>query len=119
MSLYTWRKRGKVALIVLYVYDILIASNNLAKLQKEIENKLSLVFQMKDVGKPKNFLGINILRDRENSVIKINKTEYIRKIIKNLYLIHFVLIRCNNFALRSLKNSRKRGFVKISTTFFL
>lgn len=79
--LFTWRKDGKMALLALYVDDMLLASNDKNKLEK-ITSKLSQVFQMKDVGEPKNFLGMNIHRDRENKVMDTSQKDYIEKILE-------------------------------------
>ena len=40
------------------------------------------VFQMKDLGEPKMFLGMQITRDRENKIMKIQQSEYAEKILK-------------------------------------
>ena len=62
--LFTWRKAGKMAVILLYVDDMLIASNSKEKLE-EIKNCLGKAFEMKDLGEPKSFLGISIERNKE------------------------------------------------------
>ena len=54
-----------MALIVLYVDDMLIARNDRAKLE-EVKNRLSNVFKMKDLEEPKIFLGMKITRNRKN-----------------------------------------------------
>ena len=53
-----------MALLVLYVGDIILASNNPEKLP-EIEIKLCKAFHMKDLGKPRMYLGIKIERDKK------------------------------------------------------
>ena len=55
--LFTWRKDGKVVMLILYVDDTLLAGNDKEKL-KEIRKKLSIVFKMKDLVEPENFLGM-------------------------------------------------------------
>ena len=76
--LFTWRKQGKFAFVVLYVDNLVIASNDLEK-REEIKRGLSKVFQMKDLGEPDIFLGIKITRDRSNRVMSLSQTEYIEK----------------------------------------
>ena len=68
-------------MVVLYVDDLLIASNDEARL-KEVKEKLSQAFQMKDLGEPEVFLGMKITRDREKRIMTITQTEYTRKIIE-------------------------------------
>ncbi|KAL7297461.1 hypothetical protein TKK_0009831 [Trichogramma kaykai] len=57
--LYTWRFMGKVVILVLYVDDIILASNCREKLI-EIRDKLCREFKMKDMGEPKMYLGMEI-----------------------------------------------------------
>ena len=79
--LFTWRKEGKLVLLILYVDDILLASNDRQKLD-EVKMKLSLAFEMKDLGEPRNFLGMKIIRDKENKILMLKQTEYIEKILE-------------------------------------
>ena len=48
-------------MLILYVDDILLAGNDREKLE-EIREKLYLVFKMKDLGEPENFLGMRNIR---------------------------------------------------------
>ena len=57
--LFTWRLKGKLAIVLLYVDDMLIASNDKKKLE-EIKVHFSKSFRMKDSGEPKSFLGMII-----------------------------------------------------------
>ncbi|XP_044596960.1 uncharacterized protein LOC123273585 [Cotesia glomerata] len=59
--LFSWRLEGKLAIVVLYVDDMLIASNDSEKLD-QIKTHLARAFQMKDLGEPKQFLGMTIQR---------------------------------------------------------
>lgn len=79
--LFTWRKEGKVVMLVLYVDDILLAGNDTEKLQ-EVILKLCQVFEMKNLGEPKLFLGMKIQRDRKNKIMILNQPEYSEKILK-------------------------------------
>lgn len=60
-----------MAIVLLYVDDMLIASNNKRKL-KFIKESLSKVFEMKELGKPRQFIGLQIKRDRDNQIITID-----------------------------------------------
>ena len=81
--LFTWQNNGKYLLLLLYVDDMLITSNDINELD-EIKLKLKLEFEMSDMGEPKSFLGIEIHRDRQNRTITLTLEGYIDKL-----LIHF------------------------------
>lgn len=53
-------KRKEVA-IVLYVVDLLLGSNHLAKFEG-VERKLNQMFKMKDMGEPRDILVMKINR---------------------------------------------------------
>ena len=72
--------------LVLYVDDILLASNN-SDLLIETKHMLSIHFDMKDLGETSYVLGIKILRDRANGVLKLSQRIYIKKILK-MFNIH-------------------------------
>ena len=78
--LLTRRKAGKMAVILLYVDDMLIASNSKEKLE-EIKNCLGKAFEMKDLGEPKSFLGITIERNKMENSLLINQTNNIENIL--------------------------------------
>ena len=86
--LFTWRKEGKVVLLILYVDDILLAGNDKQKLD-EVKMKLSLAFKMKDLGEPENYLGMKIIRDKENKILMLKQTEYIEKILERFNMKDF------------------------------
>ncbi|KAL6350396.1 hypothetical protein AAG906_004347 [Vitis piasezkii] len=67
--------------LVLYVDDILLASNDFDLLIK-IKHMLSTHFDMKDLGEASYALGMKILRDRANEVLKLSQRTYIKKILK-------------------------------------
>ncbi|KAL6327870.1 hypothetical protein AAG906_026549 [Vitis piasezkii] len=67
--------------LVLYVDDILLASND-PDLLIETKHMLSTHFDMKDLGEASYVLGIKILRDRANGVLKLSQRTYIEKILK-------------------------------------
>ena len=79
--LFTWRKNDTMALLVLYVDDIILASNNPEKLQ-EIKIKLCKAFHMKDLGEPRMYLGMKIETDRKNKILTLNQSEYTKKILE-------------------------------------
>ncbi|RVW68061.1 Retrovirus-related Pol polyprotein from transposon TNT 1-94 [Vitis vinifera] len=67
--------------LVLYVDDIPLASND-SDLLIETKHMLSTHFDMKDLGEASYILGIKILRDRANGVLKLSQRTYIEKILK-------------------------------------
>lgn len=79
--LFTWRHQGKELVIILYVDDFLLAGNDSKKLE-EVKNKLCARFQMKIIGEPKTFLGMEIKRDRKNQIMTLTQSNYIEKCLK-------------------------------------
>ena len=57
--IFYWRRKGKFVIVGLYIDDILILSNCKDKIEG-IKIDLSREFEMKILGKPKTFLGMNI-----------------------------------------------------------
>uniref|UniRef100_A0ABD2VV27 Reverse transcriptase Ty1/copia-type domain-containing protein n=1 Tax=Trichogramma kaykai TaxID=54128 RepID=A0ABD2VV27_9HYME len=78
--LFTWRENEKF-LLLLYVDDMLIASNDVRKLQ-QIKSSLMLEFEMTDLGEPQSFLGMWITRDRQNMTLTLTLEEYITKLLQ-------------------------------------
>ena len=68
--------------LVLYVDDILLASND-SDLLIETKHMLSTHFDMKDLSEASYVLGIKILRDRANGVLKLSQRTYIEKVLKS------------------------------------
>lgn len=62
--LFTWREGEEFLILLLYVDDMLIASNKSRKLQ-EVKTVVRNEFIMSDLGAPETFLGIEIKRTRE------------------------------------------------------
>ncbi|KAK7605374.1 hypothetical protein V9T40_007232 [Parthenolecanium corni] len=70
---------NNVTLILIYVDDILFASNNVNDLL-EIKSKLGNKFDMVDLKEVKQFLGINI--SYSNNVMTLSQEKYIEKLIR-------------------------------------
>ncbi|CAG7832836.1 unnamed protein product, partial [Allacma fusca] len=79
--LFTFHQDGIIAVIVIYVDDLIVASNNAEKM-KEIVDKLSSNFKISDLGELKKYLGINIIRDKKNKVMTLDQREYVDKILE-------------------------------------
>lgn len=78
--LFTWSDGLKFLILLLYVDDIILASNDNNKLL-EVKAKLKAEFEMSDLGEPKEFLGISITRNREKQEIVLNQEKYINKVL--------------------------------------
>lgn len=83
--LFTWKKEGKIVVVLLYVDDMLVASNDQEKLE-EIKEKLSGTFETKDLGEPKNFLGITIERNKEERYMSIHQARYTESILERFHM---------------------------------
>ena len=71
-------KNGKYIFLVLYVDDILLASNDV-NLLLETKKFLSLNFDMKDLGEASFILEIEIHRDRRKRVLGLSQKAYLEK----------------------------------------
>ncbi|KAF5788317.1 putative RNA-directed DNA polymerase [Helianthus annuus] len=68
------------AILVLYVDDILLASNSLDLLH-ESKRLLSQNFDMKDLGEASYVIGIEIHRDRTNGILGLSQKAYIDRVL--------------------------------------
>ncbi|KAL3520958.1 hypothetical protein ACH5RR_019107 [Cinchona calisaya] len=71
---------SKYIFLVLYVDDILLASNGIGLLH-ETKRFLSQNFEMKDLGDASFVLGIQIHRDRSRCIFRLSQKNYIEKIL--------------------------------------
>lgn len=71
---------SKFTILVLYVDDILLASNSLDMLH-ESKRLLSLNFDMKDLGEASYVIGIEIHRDRANGILGLSQKAYIERVL--------------------------------------
>lgn len=79
--LFTWRKDGNVTLVVLYVDDMICASNLPEKLE-EITSHFEKIFKMKVMGEPKYFLGMKITRNKEKQELTFTMPNYTEKVLE-------------------------------------
>ena len=80
------RKRTTLALIIVYVDDILFGCND-EGLIKECLDDLEMKFQMKIIRKPKNFLGIEIERDKESKTTKLYQRDYTYRVLERFGML--------------------------------
>ncbi|GMP36789.1 hypothetical protein CsSME_00008798 [Camellia sinensis var. sinensis] len=72
---------SNICIIVLYVDDILLASNNLGMIH-ETKKFLTRNFEMKDLGEASFVIGIEIHRDRSRGILGLSQRAYIEKVLK-------------------------------------
>ncbi|RDY00868.1 hypothetical protein CR513_15882, partial [Mucuna pruriens] len=72
---------SKYIFLVLYVDDILLASSDTCLLH-ETKRFLTKNFEMKDLGEASFVLGIQILRDRSQGILRLSQENYINKVLK-------------------------------------
>lgn len=78
--LFTWKQGKKILILVLYVDDMLIASNFTNKID-EVKAELKREFELTDLGEVNIFLGIKIKRDRKNKTLTLTQEDYTNKIL--------------------------------------
>ena len=72
---------GSFIYLLLYVDDMLIASRSHTEIEK-LKTQLNREFEMKDLGKAKKILGMEISRDRKLGRLCLSQKEYLRKVLK-------------------------------------
>ncbi|CAL1361871.1 unnamed protein product [Linum trigynum] len=72
---------SKFIILVLYVDDILLATNDLGLLHQTKEF-LSKNFEMKDLGEASYVIGIEIFRDRSQGLLGLSQKSYINRILE-------------------------------------
>jgi Reverse transcriptase (RNA-dependent DNA polymerase) len=73
--------KSKFVFLVLYVDDILLASND-KNMMHETKKFLFKHFDMKDLGETSHMLGLKIHRDRNKGILVFSQQTYIDKILK-------------------------------------
>ena len=74
---------SKFIFLVLYVDDILLATNDLGLLH-QTKKYLSQNFEMKDMGEATYVIGIEIFRDRSQGLLGLSQKTYINKILERI-----------------------------------
>ena len=99
-GVYIHRKGRKYVIVILYVDDVLFIRNdkkyNLLKKQEFMK-----IWECRDLGEAKEFLGMRITRDRKNKSIQLDQIDYPKKVVKdlvlkmlNLYALHYLQDIC-------------------------
>ena len=71
----------KFIFLILYVDDILLASNDLGLLM-DVKRMFSQNFDMKDLGDANFVLGIKIHRDRDHKLLGLSQKAYIDRVLE-------------------------------------
>ncbi|KAM1649269.1 hypothetical protein ACFX14_010564 [Malus domestica] len=79
--IYLKLNRSSFIMLVLYVDDILLATNDTSLLD-ETKTLLRQNFEMKDLGEASYVLGIEIKRDRKRGLLGLSQKGYIEKVLK-------------------------------------
>lgn len=85
LCLYTFRQGPVFLCIILYVDDLLIAGNNGAE-SLRVKKELSSHFKMKNLGTAKEFLGIQITRDRAKRTLFLTQSTFVDKILERFHM---------------------------------
>jgi hypothetical protein len=83
--MYIKHKEGKTVMIALYVDDLIIASN-CNKLMRETKQYLNKRFEMKDLGKLRFYLGIEVLWNKDGSC-SLRQRPYIQEILEKFNMM--------------------------------
>jgi hypothetical protein len=75
---YINKEDGNIVIVVIYVDDLMVASDNLRKLQR-LKSELSKSFEMKDLGPLSFCLDIEFTQDVEKQTITMSQSRYIKE----------------------------------------
>ncbi|KAE8675571.1 tir-nbs resistance protein [Hibiscus syriacus] len=83
-SLFVKANKGKLAIVLVYVDDLIITGNDEAEILQTKEN-LSVRFQMKELGQLKHFLGLEV--DRTHEGIFLCQQKYVKDLLKRFGML--------------------------------
>jgi hypothetical protein len=76
---------NEIVIIVVYVDDALFMGSN-SKLLKQKKNEFLKVWECRDLGEAKEYLGIRIIRDRKNRTLTLDQSAYAQKVVQRFVL---------------------------------
>ena len=82
---YIKKYTNSYVILVMYVDDMLIAKSSMAEINR-LKQQLAENFEMKDLGPAKQILGMRILRNRSEGILKLSQEKYIHKLLDRFYL---------------------------------
>ena len=80
-SVYVSRKGADFMIVLVYVDDLILASNSPTMLQ-QFKVVMEAEFKMSDLGEANLFLGLQLVRDREQRVMKLMQTRYAEDVLR-------------------------------------
>lgn len=78
---YTRRREGKLAIITVWVDDLLLLTEGTDEM-KGLKENLKAKFEVSDMGEPKLLIGFEVTRDRENRTVTIGQKNYVAKVLR-------------------------------------
>jgi len=84
--LYILGNKDETIYLIIFIDDLLICGKNKRRL-KDIKDKLSDKFEMKDFGEIRTYLDINIKHDRNKNEIILDQREYIESLARKYDII--------------------------------
>lgn len=79
--LYTRGNGKNMVYLLLYVDDLILLGEDINDIIK-IKQLVSKEFEMRDMGETRNFLGINIERDRDRGILRIDQHSYLEDVLQ-------------------------------------
>ena len=114
---------SKIIFLVLYVDDILLASNDLGLLH-EVKGFLLQQFDMKDMSEASYVIGIKIERDRSQRILGLSQETYINKVFERFCMKDCSpgiapIVKCDRFSLNQCPSNdlEKKEMKNISYAF--
>ena len=83
--MYIPKSGSKICFLVLYVNDILLATNNKGLLD-EVKQFLSKHFDMKDMGEASYVIGIKLHRERSQGILGLSQKTYMNKVLERFWM---------------------------------
>ena len=80
-SVYVSRKGADFMIVLVYVDDLILASNSPTMLQ-QFKVVMEAEFKMSDLGEANLFLGLQLVRDRKERVIRLMQTRYAEDVLR-------------------------------------
>ena len=73
--------KADITIVIVYVHDVLFMGSN-PKLMKKEKGKFMKVWESRDLGEAKEYLGMRITRDRKKRTLTLDQCVYAEKVLK-------------------------------------